>query len=129
MGYAYEKVLDGIDLFDCLERVSNALRREGFGIVTQLEVDDALRKKFGVNFGTYQILGACNSEMGRKMLGIEKKADGFLPSNVVVLANENDVRLAVIKPAPTMRIFSPRAIGDGVMIPTEKLLRVFESVH
>lgn len=128
MAYAYEKILTGSDLFDCLERTSNALREQGYGIVTQLEVADALSKKFGVNFGSYQILGACNSEMGRRMYGIDKSAYGFQPSNVLVRADEQDVRLAIVKAVPMITIFSARDFGART-IPTDSLRSVFERLH
>ena len=128
MEYAYERVLNGTDLFDCLERASNDLRQQGYGIVTQLEVADALSKKFGVKFSNYQILGACNSEMGRRMYGIDKPAYGFQSSNVLVHADEKDVRLAIVRAVPMITIFSARDFGERT-IPTETLRSVFDRLH
>jgi uncharacterized protein (DUF302 family) len=129
MTYAFEKAIPGADLLDVLDQVSAALQREGFGIVSKFDVAAKLEDKLGIDFGTYQILGACNPELAYKALTIDPTVGVLLPCNVVVRATEEGVRLAIIDPMKTMKVLSGNELGGVAAVATKKLQRVFESVH
>ena len=83
MGYYFNKTLKA-DFPDAVERVTEALKQQGFGIVTEIDVKNTLEKKLGVGFRNYRILGVCNPSMAREALLLEDKIGTMLPCNVVV---------------------------------------------
>ena len=83
MSYYFSKKLHS-DFPHAVERVTDALKQNGFGIVTEIDVKNTFEKKLGVGFRNYRILGACNPAMAREALLIEDKIGTMLPCNVVV---------------------------------------------
>ena len=82
--YGFERHLDHVTFEEALERVTAGLKREGFGILTQIDVKDTLKKKLEVDFRRYTILGACNPPLAHKALTAEPQIGLLLPCNVVV---------------------------------------------
>lgn len=102
MTYYFAKTVPGP--FDAVvDRVREALKVEGFGVITEIDVQATLRSKIGVDFRPYLILGACNPVMAHQALQIEDKIGTMLPCNVVVqsLADGN-VEVAAIDPSASM---------------------------
>lgn len=87
------KVLDaGFD--EVLVRLPGALKAEGFGVLTEIDVQDTLKKKIGVDLRRYKILGACNPLFAKRALDVDLEVGRFLPCNVVVY--EDDQKRAVV---------------------------------
>ena len=103
MSYYFAKTLaTGFD--DAIRRATEALKQEGFGILTEVDVQDVLKKKIGVDFHRYRILGACNPRMAHEALQLEGKIGTMLPCNVVVQdAGGGATEIAAIDPEASMQ--------------------------
>jgi uncharacterized protein (DUF302 family) len=106
----FSKVLD-TSFEDAIEQVTNALKQEGMGVLTEIDVRATLKKKLDVDFRKYKILGACHPVIAYQMLQTDDKAGVFYPCNVVVQEHE-DGRVEVSAVDPLMMfltIHSPKA--------------------
>jgi len=112
-----------------LAKVPEALKTEGFGVLTEIDVKDTLKKKLGVDFRRYKILGACNPTFAHEALESEIDIGVMLPCNIAVYESSNgNTVVAAIDPERTMA-----AIGNPKLEPLakavkEKLQRVVESL-
>ncbi len=115
---------------EAVARVTEELKKEGFGIMTEIDVKDALKKKLDVDFRRYRILGACNPAFAYKALQVEDKIGTMLPCNVIVQeSSEGKVEVAAIDPIASMQAIenpSLRSIAERVRA---KLKKVIESLH
>ena len=109
MSYYFSKILP-LGFGQAIERTTAALKQAGFGIITEIDVKDTLKKKIGVDFRNYRILGACNPALAYEALQLEDKVGTMLPCNVVVqeiAAGKTEV--AAIDPVASMQaIDNPR---------------------
>jgi uncharacterized protein (DUF302 family) len=128
MSYYFSKTLS--DSFDvAVDRVSEALKKEGFGILTDIDVKATLKKKLDVDFRQYRILGACNPPFAYKALKEEDKIGTMLPCNVVVQeTTDGTVEVAAVNPAASMVSVDNPLLGDLAFQVQEKLKRVIESL-
>jgi uncharacterized protein (DUF302 family) len=102
MSYYFNKTLKA-DFLHAVERVTEALKQQGFGIVTEIDIKNTFEKKLGVSFRNYRILGACNPSMAREALLLEDKIGTMLPCNVVVQElPDGRVEVAAIDPVASM---------------------------
>jgi uncharacterized protein (DUF302 family) len=113
---------------EALIRVPEALKAEGFGILTEIDVKETLKKKLDVDFRRYKILGACNPPFAHKALSMNLQAGLLMPCNVCVY--EDDSGRTVVEamdPVETMVAGDPRMkeVADAVR---EKLVRVMDSL-
>ena len=88
---------------EALERVIEALKAEGFGVLTRIDVHDTLKEKLGVEFRNYAILGACNPPLAHKALSSRADAGLMLPCNVIVEENDEGVLVRIVDPAAMMQ--------------------------
>jgi uncharacterized protein (DUF302 family) len=103
MSYYLGKMLR-MPFADAVARTTEALKREGFGIITQIDVKETLKSKIGVDFPAYQILGACNPTLAYEALKLENKVGTMLPCNVVVQEIAQDrTEIAAIDPVASMQ--------------------------
>ena len=103
MDYTFDKTLKGISFEDALVRVTDELKKEGFGIITEIDVRETFKKKLDVDFRKYKILGACNPGFAHKAIQAESKIGAFLPCNVIVQENEiGDIEVSTIDPEVSM---------------------------
>ena len=109
MSYYFAKTLSG-KFDDIVQRTVEALKKEGFGVITEIDVKDTLRKKLNVDFRSYRILGACNPALAHEALQVEDKVGTMLPCNVVVQDKGGDeIEVAAIDPVASMQaIDNPR---------------------
>ncbi len=124
----FSKVLD-ISFEGAIEKVTNALREEGMGVLTEIDVQAAFKKKLDVDFRKYKILGACHPLIAYHMLQTDDKAGVFYPCNVVVQEHE-DGRVEVSPVDPLMMfltIHSPKA-KEIALDASQKMQRVIESL-
>ena len=122
----FSKVLD-ISFEEAIEKVTDALREEGMGILTEIDVQAAFKKKLDVDFRKYKILGACHPLIAYQMLQTDDKAGVFYPCNIVVQEHE-DGRVEVSAVDPLMMfltIHSPKA-KEIALDASQKMQRVIE---
>lgn len=124
MKYGFSKTTDyGFD--QAIEKVTEELKKEGFGVLTTIDVKETLKKKIDVDFKKYTILGACNPKLAHRALGVEEELGLLLPCNVVVYEKDNKTIVSVFDPnIMTMVIDNPdmKPIADEVKSKLEKVL-------
>ena len=84
MDYYFKKELDNISFEQAIEKTTEALKKEGFGVLTEIDIKATLKKKLDVDFRNYKILGACNPGFAYKALLAEDNIGNMLPCNVIV---------------------------------------------
>lgn len=128
MEYYFSKTLQ--EPFDAVvEKVTEELKKEQFGVLTQINVKETLKKKIDVDFKPYLILGACNPHYAYKALSAEDKIGTMLPCNVIVQqVNPTTVEVAAINPIASMQAVKNDALGGIAVDVTEKLKRVIGSL-
>ncbi|MCK5619842.1 MAG: DUF302 domain-containing protein [Candidatus Krumholzibacteria bacterium] len=102
MSYFFAKTLEA-PFEEVIDRVTDALQQKGFGILTEIDVKETLKKKLDVDFHPYRILGACNPSMAHKALLLEDKIGTMLPCNVIVQdVGGGKIEVAAVDPAASM---------------------------
>lgn len=108
---------------------TEALKREGFGIVTEIDVRDIFKKKINVDFRPYRILGACNPALAHQALEIEDKVGTMLPCNVIVQdKNDGRTEVAAIDPVASMQAIDNNRLKVAAENVREKLKRTVEAL-
>jgi uncharacterized protein (DUF302 family) len=109
--------------------VKDGLKAEGFGVLTEIDVQATLKAKLDVDFRKYRILGACNPPFAHRALELEDKIGLMLPCNVIVQETPvGKVEVAAIDPLASMQAVENRALADVGAEVRDKLARVVESV-
>lgn len=102
MTYYFAKTLH-CSFDEAVQRTTGALKEAGFGILTEINVNETLKKKLGAEFRNYRILGACNPTMAQQALEIEDKIGTMLPCNVIVQdLGGGNIEVAAIDPVASM---------------------------
>ena len=118
MSYYFAKTLS-CDFDEAVQRTTEALKAAGFGIISEIDVKETLKKKIDVDFRPYRILGACNPRMAYEALNIEDKVGTMLPCNFIIQdAGDGKIEVAAIDPAASMQ-----AIGNPALLETAKRVR------
>ena len=120
MSYYFAKSLTlGFD--EAVRHVTEALKKEGFGIISDIDVRDTLKKKINVDFRSYRILGACNPVLAHEALQLEDKVGTMLPCNVIVQdVGDGKVEVAAIDPVASMQaIDNPRLKEAAATVQTK----------
>ena len=104
MNYYFKRIFHNITFDEALENIKAALQSEGFGIVSDLDMQATLKNKLDIDFRKYRILGACNPPFAYRSLKAEAAIGTLLPCNVVVQETEkNHIEINVIDPAAAMQ--------------------------
>jgi len=128
MSYYFSKTVAG-PFDDIVEKATAELKKEGFGILTEIDVKETLKKKLNVDFRRYKILGACNPPFAYKALIAEDKIGTMLPCNVIVQElSEGTVEVAAIDPAASMQAVDNPALKVIASEVREKLKAVMERI-
>ena len=118
------------DFDKAVGRVTEALKDQGFGILTEIDVGDTLKQKLGVNFRRYKILGACNPPYAHQALEAEDKIGTMLPCNVIVQEKgDSTVEIAAINPLASMQAIENEELNRIAAEITEKLKKVIDAMH
>ena len=125
MSYYFNKTLN-TSFDDAVARVVTELKKEGFGVLTEIDVSEALKKKLDVDFKKYKILGACNPQFAYMALQLEDKIGTMLPCNVIVQEiSAGVVEVAAIDPIASMQaIDNPklRSVAEQVQAMLKKVI-------
>ncbi len=98
---------------EAIETVTARLADEGFGVLTEIDVKETLKKKIDVDFHKYKILGACNPQLAHKALSAEDKVGVLLPCNVIVQEREDgQVEVAAMDPVAAMESIANPALTE-----------------
>ena len=128
MSYSFSKKVD-LSYEDALLKVTDELQKEGFGVLTEIDVKATLKKKLDVDHKKYMILGACNPPLAHKALSAEPEIGLLLPCNVVVFEDENnDTVVAAINARTMMSVVGREDIGPIADEVNQKLVKVIENV-
>ncbi len=127
MSYYIAKTVAG-DFDDVIGRVTEALKAEGFGVLTEIDVSATLKKKIDVDFRPYRILGACNPQMAHKALSAEDKIGVMLPCNVIVQQTDDGVEVAAVDPVASMQAVDNPGLGEIAGPVKDALTRVVTSL-
>lgn len=106
---------------EALEKTRNALQSEGFGVVSEIDIQRTLKEKIGVEFRPYVILGACNPVLAHEALQLEDKVGTMLPCNVVVQEFSDGIEVAAIDPVASMQAIQNERLSDKAVAVAEKL--------
>jgi len=116
MSYYFNKVLKTKNFDEAIELVTAELKKEGFGVLTEIDVQKTLKSKIDVDFKKYRILGACNPHFAYKALQHEDKIGVFLPCNVIVEEHENgDIEVSAVDPIASMSSVKNDSLGEMAM--------------
>lgn len=128
MNYYFNKIIKG-DFNESIEKVTEALKKEGFGVLTEIDIAQTLKKKLDVDFKKYKILGACNPPFAYKALTSEDKIGLFLPCNVVVEEHENgDIEVSAVDPIASMMSVENDKLGEVAHEVQQKMKQVIENL-
>jgi len=112
MSYHFSKTVD-MSFDEAIENVTEELKKEGFGILTEIDVKATLKKKLDVDFRNYRILGACNPPFAYKALLAEEKIGTMLPCNVVVQEyDDGRVEVSAVDPIASMQAIENPDLGQ-----------------
>lgn len=129
MSYYFSKVIKNESFDEAVEKVTDELKKEGFGVLTVIDVKETLKKKIDVDFKKYKILGACNPQFAYKALKSEDKVGVFLPCNVIVEEHENgEVEVSAVDPIASMNSVNNKELGALAMEIQQKLIRVIKNL-
>jgi len=128
MSYYFSKIVT-LGFEDTVKRTVEALKREGFGIITEIDVKDTLKKKLNIDFRGYRILGACNPTLAHEALQIEDKVGTMLPCNVVVQdVSGGRTEVAAIDPVASMQAIENPRLKQAAACVQAKLKKVIDGL-
>lgn len=129
MSYYYSTVLRKTSYEQAIELATEELKKEGFGVLTQIDVKETLKKKIDADFKPYIILGACNPHFAHKALKAEDKLGVFLPCNVVVEQHDDGtVEVSAVDPHAMMASVTNPALEELAADVRKKLQKVLQEV-
>lgn len=120
MKYGYSKIVD-FPFAEAVEKVTEFLASEGFGVLTTIDVKATMKKKLDVDYENYIILGACNPPFAHQALQAEKEIGLLLPCNVIVYETDGVVHVSAILPAVAMSMVDNEELRDIATQVEEKL--------
>lgn len=103
MDYTINRLIPDADIDAVDARTRDALTDQGFGILTEIDVQSTMKKKLDVEMPAYRILGACNPKMAHQAIGIEPRVGAMLPCNVILREVEGGVEVSAINPVASMQ--------------------------
>lgn len=127
MSYYFAKKLD-MTFDEAIEHVTEELKKEGFGILTEIDVQATFKKKLDIDFRPYKILGACNPPFAHQALQAEDKIGLMLPCNVIVQEKADGVEVAAVDPIASMAGVDNAELGDMANDVQAMLKKVIDSL-
>lgn len=127
MKYGYKRKVQ-LPFKEAAEKTKTELAKEGFGILTEIDVKATLKKKLGVDYENYLILGACNPPFAQKALQAEKDIGLLMPCNVIVYENGGEVFASAILPTAAMGMIGNSSLTGIAKAAEEKLKKVIDAI-
>ena len=127
MQYGFSKTID-LPYEQAIDKVTAELKKEGFGVLTSIDVKETLKQKINVDFKKYVILGACNPPIAHKALQEEEDLGLLLPCNVVVYEKDNKTRISIFDPMVMTWIMENDNIKPIATEVQERLQRVLKAI-
>ncbi|MBF8293612.1 MAG: hypothetical protein HW389_157 [Bacteroidetes bacterium] len=127
MSYGFSKTVS-LPYEKAIEKVTEELKKEGFGVLTTIDVQDTLKKKLDVDFNKYVILGACNPPFAHKALVAEEQIGLLLPCNVIVYEKNGRTIVAAFDPMTMATMVENEALKSIAEEVTARLRRVINSL-
>ena len=129
MSYYFNKVLKSKSFDEAIEQVTAELKKEGFGVLTEIDIKKTLKNKIDVDFKKYTILGACNPHFAYKALQSEDKIGVLLPCNVIVEEHDNgDIEVSAVDPIASMGTVKNDNLGHLASEVQQKMIRVIKNL-
>ena len=129
MKYYLNTTITGVSFDDAIDRVSEALKKEGFGVLTDIDIKATMKKKLDVDLNEYRILGACNPGYAYKALQEENKIGTMLPCNVIVQENnDGTIEISAVDPIASMQAVENENLGSLAIGIKNKLQKVIDSL-
>lgn len=125
--YGFGTTLD-LPFTDAIARVTAALKAEGFGVLSTIDIQKTLHDKIGVDFEPYVILGACNPQLAYQALQAEHELGLLLPCNVIVHEHDGTVAVGIVDPAQMLGVVDNPALAPVAAEATERLRRVIAAL-
>ncbi len=128
MAYYNSKIV-AYSFDDAIVKITEELKKEGFGILTEIDVKETLKKKLDVDFRRYKILGACNPSYAYKAFQAEENIGVLLPCNVVIQEKaDGKVQVSAVNPMESMQAVKNDALGEVAVTVSSKLQKVLENL-
>ena len=128
MSYYFTKILN-ISFEEGVQKVTDALKAEGFGIISEINIHEKFKEKLGVDFKKYRILGACSPAHAHKALQAEDKIGTMLPCNVLVIdQGDSNTEISAVNPIASMMAIQNPGLEPIAIEITEKLKKVIASL-
>jgi uncharacterized protein (DUF302 family) len=127
MQYGFSKTVD-MPFEQAIEKVTIELKKEGFGVLTSIDVKETLKQKINVDFKKYTILGACNPPIAHKALQEEEELGLLLPCNVIVYEKDDKTRISIFDPMVMTWIVENDQMKTIATEVQEKLQRVLKAI-
>ena len=126
MEYYFKRTLEST-FNEVEDRVKKELEKEGFGVLTEIRLEEAFKNKLNKDFRKYHILGACNAPYAFEALKAEDKIGTMLPCNVIIQEwEDNKIEVAAVNPVASMQAVENDELNDTAREIAKKLLRVVE---
>jgi len=126
--YGIQKTITGT-FAEVVEKVKGALAQEGFGILTEIDVKETLKKKLEVDYPNYRILGACHPQSAYQVLKKEQEIGLLLPCNVIVYEKDNgNITVSAIRPTTAMQVVKNDEVASIAQEVERKLEQVIASL-
>ena len=128
MSYGFSKTVS-LSYESTIEKVTEELKKEGFGVLTTIDVKETLKKKLDVDFNKYIILGACNPQFAYQALQAEEQVGLLLPCNVIIYEKDGKTVLAAFDPMSMAKVMDNEAMEPIADQVRAKLLRALDAVE
>jgi uncharacterized protein (DUF302 family) len=125
--YGFSKTID-VPYEEAIEKVRAALTKEGFGVLTQIDIKEKLKEKLGVDFRPYMILGACNPPLAYESLQQDIAIGLLLPCNVIVYEQDGRTVVSAVDAAKMLSVVGNRNLESTAGVVNEKLRRVIDDL-
>jgi len=128
MAYYNYRIVD-LSYENTIVKVTEELKKEGFGVLTEIDVKETLKKKLNVNFRKYKILGACNPPFAYQALMMEENIGALMPCNVIVQEkNDGVIQVSVVNPMESMQTVENQELAEIAGEISKKLINVLKNI-